>query len=559
VNILGINAVYHDPAAALLVDGELVVAVEEERFSRIKHGKLPDVDNPHQFPERSIRFCLEYAGLKPSDIDYVGYSFDPEIRRKQFDPNWWPNPKSEEVFRLRLAQVPSVADGILGRRLGQRFHFMPHHLAHAASAYFPSPFERAAVLTVDGIGETAGSTLAKATGTRIHSIETFEFPHSLGFVWEAVCGYLGFSPYDASKLMGLAAYGNPKTFRRQFHEMIRVGEDDYAVDQEASGFLTAKTDRMMDLLGPPREEGSELLQRHSDIAAALQESTNAAVAALVRRIKRKVPYDKLCFAGGVALNCVTNELIRQSGEFSDVFIPYCPHDAGTAIGAAYVAHCVNNKTPPVRGNFTPYLGPEFQRREILDAVKAAGFTPKTSKAPARDAAEMIADGKIVAWFQGRMEFGPRALGNRSLLADPRRPEMRNILNQKVKHREDFRPFAPSVMAEHANEWFEIGNHTTSHEFMLFACAAKAEQRDRIPAVLHHDGTGRLQLVSQKSNRRYHELISAFHAQTGVPLVINTSFNDREPIVCTPSDAIVTFRKSGIDALFMGDVYLTADG
>jgi carbamoyltransferase len=241
-----------------------------------------------------------------------------------------------------------------------------------------------------------------------------------------------------------------------------------------------------------------------------------------------------------------------------VFIPYCPHDAGTAIGAAYVAHCANNKTPPVRGNFTPYLGPEFQRREILDAVKAAGFTPKTSKAPARDAAEMIADGKIVAWFQGRMEFGPRALGNRSLLADPRRTEMRNILNQKVKHREDFRPFAPSVMAEHANEWFEIGNHTASHEFMLFACAAKAEQRDRIPAVLHHDGTGRLQLVSQKSNRRYHELISAFHAQTGVPLVINTSFNDSEPIVCTPSDAIVTFRKSGIDALFMDNVYLTAE-
>ena len=196
---------------------------------------------------------------------------------------------------------------------------------------------------------------------------------------------------------------------------------------------------------------------------------------------------------------------------------------------------------------------------ILAAVKAAGFTPKISKAPARDAAEMIADGKIVAWFQGRMEFGPRALGNRSLLADPRRPEMRNILNQKVKHREDFRPFAPSVMAEHANEWFEIGAHTTSHEFMLFACAAKAEQRDRIPAVLHHDGTGRLQLVSQKSNRRYHELISAFHAKTGVPLVINTSFNDSEPIVCTPSDAIVTFRKSGIDALFMDNVYLTAEG
>src|SRR6202012_2223899 len=324
-----------------------------------------------------------------------------------------------------------------------------------------------------------------------------------------------------------------------------------------SGFLTAKTDRMMDLLGPPRDEGSELLQRHSDIAAALQESTNAAVTALVRRIKRRVPYDKLCFAGGVALNCVTNELIRQSGEFSDVFIPYCPHDAGTAIGAAYVAYCANSKTPPARGNFTPYLGPEFQRSEILAAVKAAGFTAKISKAPARDAAEMIADGKIVAWFQGRMEFGPRALGNRSLLADPRRPEMRNILNQKVKHREDFRPFAPSVMAEHADDWFETGKHSTSHEFMLFAPRVKPDRRDRIPAIVHKDGTARVQLVSRKSNPRFHELISAFHAQTGVPVVVNTSFNDGEPIVCTPMDAIVTFRKSGIDALVMDDVVLTA--
>jgi carbamoyltransferase len=558
VNILGINAVYHDPAAALLVDGKLVVAVEEERFNRVKHGKLPDVDNPHQFPERAIRFCLDYAGLKASELDHVAYSFDPALRRKQFDPKWWPNPKSEEVFLLRLGQARDVADGIFRRKLGQRFHFVNHHLAHAASAYFPSPFERAAVLTIDGIGETAGSTLAKAVGNRIQAVETFEFPHSLGFAWESICGYLGFSPYDASKLMGLAAYGNPKVFRPQLAEMIHVGDDDYSVDPEAIGFVSAKTNRVESLLGPPRYEGEELAQRHADIAAALQESTNAAVMALVRRLKRKVPFDHLCFAGGVALNCVTNELIRQSGEFSEVFIPYCPHDAGTAIGAAYAVHSATQKAPPLRGNATPYLGPKFKRSEILAAVKAAGFKPKISKNPARDAAKMIADGKIVAWFQGRMEFGPRALGNRSLLADPRRPEMRNILNQKVKHREDFRPFAPSVLTEYANDWFEIGDTSTSHEFMLFACAAKPGQRDRIPSVLHHDGTGRLQLVSRQSNRRYHELISAFHELTGVPLVINTSFNDSEPIVCTPSDAIVTFRKSGIDALFMDDVYLTAE-
>ena len=557
MNILGVNAVYHDSAAALLVDGELVVAVEEERFNRIKHGKLPDVDNPHQFPERAIRFCLDYAGLTAADIDHVAYSFDPQLRRTRFRAEWWADPRSEEVFLLRLGQVRDVAEELLERPLRQRFHFVPHHLAHAASAYFPSGFDRAAILTVDGIGEAAGSTLAKAVGTHIRSVETFEYPHSLGFVWEVVCGYLGFSMYDASKLMGLAAYGNPEAFSRAFQSIIRVGEEDYAVDPEAIGFQSAKSSQIETLLGPPRYEGSEIQQRHADIAAALQAATNAAVMALVRRVKRKVPFGKLCFAGGVALNCVTNGLVRQSGEFSDVFIPSAPHDAGTAIGAAFVVHCAKQKSLPERGNSTPYLGPAFDRREILAAVKSAGFTPRRSKAPARDAADMIADGKIVAWFQGRMEFGPRALGNRSLLADPRRPDMRDILNRRVKHREDFRPFAPSVMAERADEWFEIGAHSTSHEFMLFACPVKAEQRDRIPAVVHHDGSARLQLVRCESNPQFHELISCFFARTGVPLVINTSFNDSEPIVCTPADAIVTFRKSGIDALFMDDVYLTA--
>jgi carbamoyltransferase len=401
--------------------------------------------------------------------------------------------------------------------------------------------------------------LAKAVGTRIDTVETFEYPHSLGFAWEVICAYLGFAVFDASKLMGLAAYGNPKTFQRQMQEMIRVGKEDYAIDPEAIGFLSAKQPRIESLLGPPRDPDAELQQRDADIAAALQQATSAAVMALVRRIKRKVPFDHLCFAGGVALNCVTNDLVRQSGEFADVFIPSAPHDAGTAIGAAFAVHCAKQKTAPARGHSTPYLGPAFSRREILAAVKTAGLTATISKSPARDAAEMIANGKIVAWFQGRMEFGPRALGNRSLLADPRRPDMRNILNQMVKHREDFRPFAPSVMAEHADEWFEIGLHTKSHEFMLFASAVKAGLRDRIPAVLHHDGTARLQLVRRDSNPRFHELLSCFHEQTGVPMVVNTSFNDSEPIVCTPADAIVTFRKSGIDALFMENVCLTAGG
>ncbi|MEO6842284.1 MAG: carbamoyltransferase C-terminal domain-containing protein [Bradyrhizobium sp.] len=555
--ILGINSVYHESAAALLVDGVLVAAVEEERFNRIKHGKTAEFDNPHQLPERAIRFCLNHAGLTAGDIDHVAYSFNPQMRRKQYRPEWW-DPRLEETFRLRLGQVREAAEEFLGRPLGPRFHFVPHHMAHAASAYFPSGFDRAAILTIDGIGEIAGTSLAKAVGARIQPVETFDYPHSLGFLWEVISSHLGFSHYDASKVMGLAAYGNPEVFRRKFQEALRVGKEDYAVSPE---FLTASPNffaKMDAVFGPPRYIDGEILPHHADIAAALQEATDAAVLALVRRLKRKVPFDKLCLAGGVALNCVTNELVRKSGEFSDVFIPSAPHDAGTAMGAAYAVHCAKQKSAPERGSSTPYLGPAFNRREILAAVKSAGLTSRRSKFPAHDAAEMIADGKIVAWFQGRMEFGPRALGNRSLLADPRRPDMRTILNQKVKHREDFRPFAPSVMAEHADEWFEIGGaHSTSHGFMLFACDVKPEQRGRIPAVVHQDGTARVQIVSRDLNPDFHELISCFFARTGVPCVVNTSYNDSEPIVCTPMDAIVTFRKSGIDALFMGDVVLTA--
>jgi carbamoyltransferase len=556
VNVLGINSVYHESAAALLVDGVLVAAVEEERFNRIKHAKAAEFDNPHQLPERAIRFCLKHAGLTARDITHVAYSFDPKLRRKRYRAEWW-DPRSEETFRLRLGQVSNAIDELLGRSLGQRLHFVPHHLAHAASAYFPSGFDRAAILTIDGIGESAGSSLAKATGHQIQIVETFEYPHSIGFLWEVFSGYLGFSHYDASKVMGLAAYGDPEVFRQQFLSILRADEVNYGVAQEFLGMHPDRFARMDAMFGPPRDEDAEILQRHADMAAALQAATDAAVAALVRRVKRRVPFDNLCLAGGVALNCVSNDLIRRSGEFSNLFIPSAPHDAGTAIGAAYAAHCAQQKRSPERGISTPYLGPAFKRADILAAVKSSGLKARQSKQPARDAADMIADGKIVAWFQGRLEFGPRALGNRSLLADPRRPDMRDILNQKVKHREDFRPFAPSVLAEHADEWFEIGLRSASHEFMLFACPVHADKRDLIPAVVHKDGSARVQIVSRKSNPRFHELISRFFAKTGVPLVVNTSFNDSEPIVCAPTDAIVTFRKSGIDALFMDDLFLTA--
>ena len=448
---------------------------------------------------------------------------------------------------------------LFGRKLGRALKFVPHHLAHAASAYYPSGFDAAAILVIDGIGEAACSTLAQGEGARIEPVETFSYPHSLGFVWERASDFLGFSPYDASKTMGLAAYGDPEVYRRQVASVIQVSEDGYQVDLAALGFPSYDLKGFEILLGPKREPDEEIPIQHMDFAAALQDvdqrgrAGSAATSGALCRSRR------LCVAGGVALNCVTNDLMGRSSAFSDIFIPSAPHDAGTAIGAALAVHCAEQGIRPTPSGATPYLGPQFSEREVLAAVKEAGLTPRRSKDAAQEAADMIADGNIVGWFQGRMEFGPRALGNRSLLADPRRPDTRAILNSRVKHREDYRPFAPSVLAEHADEWFEIGPHLASHEYMLFACPAKPEYRKRIPAVLHHDGTARVQLVRRAANPRFHELISRFCARTGVPLVLNTSFNDSEPIVCTPAHAIATFRSAGIDALFMGDICLTSQG
>jgi carbamoyltransferase len=559
MNVLGINSVFHESSAALMVDGKVVAACEEERFNRVKHGKPAQIDNPHVLPEQAIRYCLDHAGLKASDIDRVGYSFDPRLRRAEYRADWWPDSGMEITFLQSLDQVGGATDRLFGRKLGRALQFVPHHLAHAASAYYPSGFDAAAILVVDGIGEAACSTLAQGEGVRIKPVETLSYPHSLGFVWERASDFLGFSPYDASKTMGLAAYGDPEVYRRQVASVIQVSDDSYRVDLTALGFPSFDLKGFELLLGRKRHPDEEILPRHMDFAAALQEATNAAVLAVLRRLERSVASRRLCVAGGVALNCVTNDLMRKASAYSDIFIPSAPHDAGTAIGAALAVHCAEQGVRPPPSGATPYLGPQFNEREILAAVKQAGLTPRRSKNTAREAADMIADGNIVGWFQGRMEFGPRALGNRSLLADPRRPDTRAILNNRVKHREDYRPFAPSVLSEHADEWFDIGPHLASHEYMLFACPAKAEYRKRIPAVLHQDGTARVQLVRRAANPRFHELISRFHDRTAVPIVLNTSFNDSEPIVCTPTHAIATFRKTGIDALFMGDICLTAQG
>ena len=558
MNILGINSVYHESAAALVVDGVVVAACEEERFTRIKHAKEARVDNPHELPVNAIRFCLDHAGLRPDEIDCIAYSFDPELRRTKFRAEWWPDPSLEAEFLRRLGEVGDVTSTLMGRPLGRSLKFVPHHLAHAASAYYPSGFDAAAILVIDGIGEADCSMLGRGDGLGIYTLECFTYPHSLGFLWEQLSIYLGFSPYDASKVMGLAAYGDPEVFREQFASIVAVSEDSYSVDLEAIDFKSIEMQRLQALLGPMRDMDEEILPHHKHVAAALQVATDAAVIALVRRLERSVGGRRLCLSGGVALNCVTNSLISRMTGYSEIFIPSAPHDAGTAIGAALMVHCAERGARWPIGGASPYLGPEFSDREVMAAVKAAGLKPRKCKDTAREAADMVADGNIVGWFQGRMEFGPRALGNRSLLADPRRPDTRAILNRRVKHREDFRPFAPSVLAERAEEWFDIGPVSASHELMLFACPARLGYAERIPAVIHEDGTARVQLVRRAANPRYHALISRFYERTGVPLVLNTSFNDSEPIVCTPAHAIATFRGAGLDALFIGDICLTSD-
>jgi carbamoyltransferase len=411
---------------------------------------------------------------------------------------------------------------------------------------------------IDGIGEADCTMLARAEGNHINVLASLSYPHSLGFVWEHTSVYLGFSAYDAAKVMGLAAYGDPNVFRREFASIIEVTEQGYAVDPETIGFKSIEPRGLDELFGPRRAPDGDFLPHHMNVAAALQDATDLAALSLLRRLEREAGGGAVCLAGGVALNCVTNARIARASAFSNLFIPSAPHDAGTAIGAALVAHCAERGAKRPTGGATPYLGPEYDEREALAAVRAAGLKPRKCKDAPREAAEMIADGNIVGWFQGRMEFGPRALGNRSLLADPRRPDTRAILNQRVKHREDFRPFAPSVLAEHADDWFDLGAPSRSHEFMLFACPTKPGCAARIPAVIHEDGTARVQIVRRAANPRYHALISRFFERTGVPLVLNTSFNDNEPIVCSPADAVATFRGAGLDAVFLGDICVTSE-
>lgn len=564
--ILGINSAYHEPAAALVVDGRLVFFGEEERFNRDKHGKPALVDNAHVLPERAIRAALATAGCTLDQVDLIGYSFAREGRRRNLGvdlhliPGRWGSEVGENAFHESLLRAPLALESF-GASLGatrpveDRWRWIPHHMAHAASAFLDSPFDHALVMAIDGIGEFDSLLMAEGRGGELKPLLGLPYPHSLGFLWEKICQFLGFSEYDACKVMGLSSYGDPSRFALPFARLARIESDGtFTVDLETARYRSPSMTALEALFGfQARQAGDPLNTLHHDLAAALQHFTEEALLALVRRGKQQTGASHLCLAGGVALNCVANARLEKEAGFEELFVQPSANDAGSALGAAL--HLWTTEAGGERRWRLDhaYWGPGYTREQIQAAIQARGLS--AVEYPDHDAViaetvELVAAGNVVGWFQGRMEMGPRALGNRTLLADPRRADMREILNHKVKHREPFRPFAPSVLVEKAPEWFEMPCRTTSTDFMLFAYPTKPEKRSLIPAVVHVDGTSRIQTVRRETNPLYHRLISAFERKTGVPMVLNTSFNDSEPIVCSPEDALNTFLKTRIDAVVL---------
>jgi len=563
---LGINAAFHDPAACLVKDGRILAAAEEERFTRIKHGKRPSPFTAYELPFHAIAYCLEEAGLALGQVDAIAYSFDPYplLGRHNdagtialpLEPSAHPVPEEwvsawDPYFLASIVNAPRHLRGGIPHHLQQRFrladqdplpawHFVPHHLAHAASAFYPSPFARAAILTLDGRGETATTTYGLGDGNRMELLGQVDFPQSLGLLYEQVTSYLGFlHSSDEYKVMALASYGRPR-YAAYFRSLVQVGAD---------GQYTVKAARFADELGPARIKGGTVEQRHFDIARSLQLVLEETVLELADWLHAKTGAENLVMAGGVALNCVMNTRLRDQGPFTRIWVQPAANDAGTAIGAAL---WIDNKAS---GGEThrevmthAYLGPAYADGPIEELLRWAKLPYRQVDDVADAAAAILAQDKIIGWFQGRMEFGPRALGGRSILASPLSPGMQARLND-LKDREDFRPVAPAVLESEADQWFQGADVSP---FMLFVHDVQPEKAAQIPAVRHVDGTARIQTVSRAQHSLYHDLLVAFAARTGVPVLVNTSFNTRgEPIVCTPHDALASFWSTPLDALVIG--------
>lgn len=562
---LGINAAFHDSSACIVRDGVLLAAVEEERFTHIKHGKRPVPFSAYELPFHAIDCCLRKAGIHINDVDHFAYSFDPslllgeeyseasEIKlplipsvRKQ---NAWLNPW-DPLFLSYIVNAPrQLRDGwphhlqsaFLDAHIDpSKWHFVDHHLSHAASAFHPSPFARAAVMTIDGRGEKATTSYYLGEGNDLTCLEQVEMPHSLGLLYERMTTHLGFlHSSDEYKVMALASYGKP-VFADIFRNAIHVhGGGKYTIDEiDFARFF-----------GPPRRRGDEFGALHFNIAHSLQKVLEETVLNLTEWLFEASKVDNLCLAGGVALNCVMNARLRNHGPFRNIWVQPAAGDAGTALGAALWIDARERKSDT--RTFTmdhAYWGPEYSDDAIEKFLKWAKVPYRKLENPAQEAAELLAQDKIIGWYQGRMEFGPRALGSRSILASPIHAEMQARLNE-VKDREDFRPVAPVVLEEDAPEWFEKAAYSP---FMLFVYKVREEMAHKIPAVRHVDGTARIQTVNEGQHPLYYALLKAFRDITGVPVLVNTSFNTLgKPIVLTPRDAVECFWCSPFDALVIG--------
>lgn len=560
LNIIGVAAGYHDSSCCLLQDGRLVAAAQEERFTRVKNDK--------SFPRRALRYCLEEAGLTISDVDCIAYYEDPchKLGRQIWmgmQPGLTKQRRQSVLDRL----VKSLPQEQIRTLLGYEgpIEISDHHLSHAASSYYFSGFEEAAILTVDGVGDWPTTTYGFGRGERIERFEQVDFPDSLGFFYSAITSYLGFEVNEGEyKVMGLAPYGKP-LYVEQLRDLIRVAEGgQYRLNMKYFAFLVEDfmyTEHLCALLGrPAREPESEILQFHMDVARSVQVALEEILLEKVRYLHSKVPSENLCMAGGVALNVVANGRCLKEGPFKRLFVQPAAGDAGGAVGAAAVAHVrLTGQAPPRQRQSHVYLGP-------ASSARAAHHLLKTTSARFLDfrdkeeellsfVAERLSKGKVVGWSHGRMEFGPRSLGARSILGDPRRPEMRDRINALVKMREAFRPFAPAVLASKAAEHFDLDHPSP---FMLETCQVISPLK--LPAVTHIDGSARVQTVSRETNPRFAALLEEFDRLTGCPILLNTSFNVRgEPIVCTLLDAIMCFVRSGIDLLVLEDFVIKRAG
>jgi len=595
MKVLGISAYYHDSAAALVVDGEIKAAAQEERFTRKKHDP--------SFPRHAIEYCLGEAGGSLAAINHIVFYDKPFIKFERLLETYLSfAPRGFRSFRMalpiwlkeKLFQKTMLRDALRELPGGDSWDgellFTEHHQSHAASAFFPSPFDEAAILTMDGVGEWSTTTLGLGRGNALDIVKEQHFPHSLGLLYSAFTYYTGFKVNSGEyKIMGLAPYGEPRYAQTIFDNLMDLKPDGtFRLNMDYFDYCTGlrMTNGKLDTLfgGPPRQPEQLLTQREMDLTASVQQVTEEVVLRLGRSIAKETGQRKLCLAGGVALNCVANGKLLKDGAFEEIWIQPAAGDAGGALGAALAAYhqLGGGARPAINGHFDrmqgAYLGPAFSTDESARKLTASGavFDLLDDDEVITATANALAEGKAVGWMQGRMEFGPRALGGRSILGDPRSPSMQKILNLKVKYRESFRPFAPSVLAEDVADWFELDKPSpymllvadvvesrrrkmTADEEALFGIDKLNVPRSEIPAVTHVDYSARIQTVHEATNPRYWRLIQTFKQRSGCPVVVNTSFNVRgEPIVCTPEDAFRCFMGSEIDVLVVGNCWLEKD-